>query len=73
MGNKLASTKQGWVIINIGHPTTGWVGVYDDTFKRTKKEAIAEFIKDTNEAWSFWHRKYKFRCVRAAQEISVDF
>jgi hypothetical protein len=69
--NNLRENRPGWVIINIGHPTTGNKFISYHTFSWTRKEAIAKFIKDSGSPWTYWRKKYNFRAVRAEQTIKT--
>lgn len=61
--------KQGWVVINIGHPATGMQSIVESTFSSTRTVAIKKFIKYSEKSWSYWRSKYNFRCVKATQTI----
>lgn len=65
-------TSNGWVVCNLNHPANGEKMICEDTFSRTRKEAISKFINGTNSSWKFWYRKYNFRCKRCAVEITIN-
>lgn len=72
MHGTMESNTFGWVIINIGHPRTGSQYVNSSTFRRTRKEAIKDFISGSASDWRYWYRKYNFRCVKAESTIKVE-
>ena len=65
-------TENGWVIINIGHPTTGKSYIVSNSFQYLRREAIRQFCAGTNSPWKYWRKEYNFRCVKAIQTIKTQ-
>lgn len=64
--------KQGWVVINTGHPRTGKSYVVSDTFSYLRMDAIKRFCDGSGSDWKYWREKFNFRCVRATQRITTE-
>lgn len=62
----------GWIVINIGHPTTGSKYIVTSTFAYKRREAIKSFIEGSGSSWEYWSKEYNFRCVRATQLVTID-
>ena len=56
---------KGWVVVNIGHPTSGVAYVVTSTFAYRRKDAIANFVSGSGETWKYWRKNYNFRAKRA--------
>jgi len=63
--------SNGWVIINIGHPSNGQQFISTDSFRINKKAAIKSFVDGSSNTWIYWKAKYNFRCVRAVMTIET--
>lgn len=61
----------GWVVINIGHPSNGRKYIVNDSFSYTRKGAVKKFIEGTSTSWTYWRRKWNFRVVRAISSITT--
>jgi hypothetical protein len=61
----------GWVIINIGHPTTSLKYICPNSFRLTKRACISDFVKGSGNDWSYWRNKYNFRAQRATLTITT--
>lgn len=61
----------GWVVENQNHPNTNSKHIVTSSFRRTRSEAIAAFIKDSGKSWEYWRRNYNFRCVKAVSIIQT--
>lgn len=67
----MKSVRNGWVIINIGHPVTGKSYVCEGTFSYQRKTAIKDFISNSSKSWRYWRNIYNFRVVRCTQTTTV--
>lgn len=68
----MKSERKGWVVINIGHPSSGKKYIVNSTFSETRAEAIAEFTEGSGSNWRYWRERYNFRVVKSTQAISVN-
>ena len=59
---------QGYVIID----TRDGKRILPTTFRRLKKNCIADFIDGSGDNWQYWRDKYKFKCVNANQIIELN-
>lgn len=62
----------GWVIMTPKHPNGGKLSVYWFSFRRTRTEAIAEFIKGSGMTWRRWRKQYGFVAVKATADFRVS-
>lgn len=63
---------KGWVIVNPYHPTSEKEMIIASTFSRTRSEAIKNFIQGSGSDWSFWKRKFNYRCVKAESVLTAQ-
>lgn len=63
--------QRGWVIINIGHPNKKDDFISRGSLRRTKKQCIEDYTKETNLEWGYFKR-IGFRCVKAVQTIKTE-
>lgn len=69
----MENITKGWVVINIGHPSTGTKYMVSSTFATTRAASIKLFISGYGESWKYWKAKYNFRVVRSTQCITTDY
>lgn len=62
----------GWVVINIGHPSTGGRYIVGETFSSKRTNAIKKFIDGSGNDWIYWKVKYNFRVVKSTQSVTVN-
>lgn len=68
----MTSARNGWVIINIGHPRTGNEFIVNDTFAFTRRAAVKNFVAGSGGTWLYWRNKFNYRVVRANQTIIIS-
>lgn len=61
----------GWVIVRLFPNDDARKMLFNDSFRRTRKQAIADFVKGSAETWGHWYRKFDFRCVKAKKTIEA--
>ena len=62
----------GWVVISLLHPTTKRDHMVPSTFRKTRSLAIAAFVEGSGQSWSYWKKKFNFRCLRAKSVITLE-
>lgn len=68
----MTDTTNGWVVVNIGHPSSGTKYICASTFDYTRKAAIKSFVEGSGNSWRYWRDKYNFRVVRAKSTIEAS-
>lgn len=68
---KMEAADAGWVIYNIGHPTTKRRYICSQSFRFTKRDCINDFVKGSGRDWNYWKNKYNFRAGRATLTITT--
>lgn len=61
----------GWVIYNPKHPGNGREMWFPESFRRTRNEAIKDFIKGSGNTWNYWKVKMNFKCKKAESIIKL--
>lgn len=64
--------ETGWVVMTPKHPVSGKVLVIWRSFRRTRKESIAEFLRDSGMNMRKWRRKFGYIAVKATADFRVS-